>query len=218
MNRASSVQNRARVLRLAIYREAVCEAAECLFADRGIDETKVEEIAREAGMSIATLYSVFDAGKAQIVRSIHENHLGELVVFAVRAAAETRPADECLRDAVRAAVFFFTAHDGYLRMHLREGHAWCLPEAIAARTREGAESFEVGVGAIIQLIERGVAEGVFRTDNPRRTGKAVVMLQQVHLADWIEAGQVADPEAVFLRYWQDVEGIVGIICQEGRAG
>ena len=99
-------------------------------------------------------------------------------------------------------------------MHLREGHAWCLPEAIAAQTREGAESFEVGLGAIIQLIERGVAEGAFRTDNPRRAGKAVVMLQQVHLADWIEDGQVADPEAVFLRYWQDVEGIVGISRQD----
>ena len=91
MKAVSSVQNRARILRLALYRKAVCEAAECLFADRGIDETKVEEIAREAGISIATLYSVFDAGKAQIVRSVHENHLDELVAFVVRASADTRP-------------------------------------------------------------------------------------------------------------------------------
>jgi AcrR family transcriptional regulator len=196
-----------------MYRDAICEAAEGLFADRGIEATKVEQIAREAGMSIATLYSVFDAGKAQIVRSIHGNHLGELVALATRAADDTRPADECLRDAVRGAVFFFTAHDAYLRMHLREGHAWCLPDAIAARTREGAEGFQVGVGAIIRLVERGVAENVFRTDNPRRTGKAVVMLQQLHLADWIEDEQTANPEAVFLRYWKDVEAILGIRCQ-----
>jgi AcrR family transcriptional regulator len=210
MKKRTTARQRARDLRERAYREAVCEAAETLFAERGIESTKVEEIANEAGLSVATLYSVFGGGKAEIVRSIHRARLGELVQFAVEEAERDAPPEAGLRRAVRSAVSFFMAHPSYLRMHLREGHAWCMPEAVASHAREGAEGWADGVGAMISIIERGVAQGRFRSDDAGRTGKAVVMLQQLHLAEWIEDGQWDGPEVVFDRYWADVEALLGL--------
>jgi hypothetical protein len=63
---------------------------------------------------------------------------------------------------------------------------------------------------MIALIDEGVREGSFRTDDARRTGKAVVMLQQLHLADWIEDGERETPEAIYQRYWADAEALLGV--------
>ena len=60
--------------RSALYRQLVFEAAEGAFAERGVEETKMEEIAAEAGISLGTLYSVF-SGKAELVAAIHEMRL-----------------------------------------------------------------------------------------------------------------------------------------------
>lgn len=130
--------------------------------------------------------------------------------FAVEQAREEGAARDRLQCALRSAISFFTSHPHYLRMHLREGHAWCMPEAVGARTREGAESWVDGVGAMIDLIDEGMREGSFRTDDARRTGKAVVMLQQLHLADWIEGGERDFPDAIYERYWADAEALLGV--------
>ncbi len=204
-----SPRDRARALRERVYRDAVCEAAEQLFAEQGIEATKVDEVATAAGFSLATLYSVFEGGKNEIIRRIHRERLAELVRFALEEVAAEGSAADRLRRATRSSIAFFTTHPHYLRMHLREGHAWCMPEAVAARTREGAESWSDGVGALIGIIARGASDGDFCTDDPRRAGKAVVMLQQLHLADWIEAGEKESPDAVFARYWTDVEALLG---------
>ncbi|HEB88978.1 MAG TPA: TetR family transcriptional regulator [Deltaproteobacteria bacterium] len=208
MDTPDTPRHRARALREGVYRDAVCEAAEELFAEHGIEATKVDEIAAAAGISIATLYSVFEGGKNEVIRQIHRERLAELVRFATEEVAGAGSAAERLRRATRSSVAFFTAHPHYLRMHLREGHAWCMPEAVAARTREGAESWSDGVGAMIEIIASGVARGEFCANDPRRAGKAVVMLQQLHLADWIEAGGKESPDAVFARYWTDVEALL----------
>ena len=71
-------KTRARQAREAVYRDAICEAAEDCFAAQGIDDTKVEEIAAEAGLSLATLYSVFKGGKSEIARTVHDARLNEL--------------------------------------------------------------------------------------------------------------------------------------------
>ncbi len=63
---------------------------------------------------------------------------------------------------------------------------------------------------MIDLIDEGMREGSFRTDDARRTGKAVVMLQQLHLADWIEGGERDFPDAIYERYWADAEALLGV--------
>lgn len=170
----------------------------------------MEEVAAEAGLSIATLYSVFAGGKAEVVSSIHRERLALLVGFAEGASQADEDAASRLRFAVRQSVEFFMAHPDYLRMHLREGHAWCMPEAVSARTRAGAEAWSDGVGAMIAIIEQGVRDGAFHTDSPARAGKAVVMLQQLHLGEWIDARQEENFGVLFNRYWRDVERLLGI--------
>ncbi len=59
-----------------------------------------------------------------------------------------------------------------------------------------------------EIIEQGVEQGVFETESPGRSARAVVMLQQLHLADWIDGGERESADEVFTRYWADVERLL----------
>jgi AcrR family transcriptional regulator len=203
-----SARDRLREAREAAYCEAIVEAAERLFGDRGIDGTKMDDVAGEAGMSIATLYTVF-RGKAEVVNAVHRTRLATLTAPSVQAAAESGPADVRLRDTLRQGIALQLEHPHYVRMHLREGFSWGLPSAIAAHTPAATQFFAEGVeGALAEIIAEGVSQGVFETDSAGRSARAVVMLQQLHLADWIDGGERDSADAVFTRYWADVERLL----------
>lgn len=194
---------RARGVRTELYRELVCEAAERRFAAAGVDDTRMEDIARESGLSLATVYTAF-AGKAEIVRSVHARRLPALVRLAEEQVDAPRPADECLRAALRGAIRFFTEHAAYLLMHLRQGYAWCMSDAVAASSEAGAAAWVPGVTAIGAIIDRGIAAGVFGAGNPRRLARATIALQQLHLVEWVEDGMRRDADAVFDDYWNEL--------------
>ena len=57
-----------------LYREAVLDAAERVFGDVGYEATKVQRVAAEAGVSLTTLYSVFES-KWEIYRAVNRRRL-----------------------------------------------------------------------------------------------------------------------------------------------
>jgi AcrR family transcriptional regulator len=66
--------SRGRTAQALRNRAAVLEAAQRQFLDRGYAATTVSSIAREAGVSVETIYKAF-GGKAEVVRAIYERGL-----------------------------------------------------------------------------------------------------------------------------------------------
>lgn len=189
---AESAREAARAARNALHRQLVFEAAERAFAEKGVEDTKMEEIAAEAGVALGTLYNVF-SGKAQLVAAIHETRMLEAVARADELARSTSDPVETLLMGVRGYVEFFAGHPDYLRMHLREGYAWGLGgrgHATATRQQAWRESH----AAQAALFERGIAAGAFYEDDPKRMARMLVAMQQVLLAEWVEGDMQCDPE------------------------
>jgi AcrR family transcriptional regulator len=55
-----------------MYRSLVLQAAEHLFGTRGYERTKIQDIAAASGLSLGTLYSVFD-GTADLREAIQSS-------------------------------------------------------------------------------------------------------------------------------------------------
>jgi AcrR family transcriptional regulator len=181
-----------RKARSELYRQLILDAAERVFAEKGFDDAKMEEIAAESGLSLGTLYSVFQ-GKWRLFDSVHETRNREVLELATEAARGRSSPLEVLLAAVRAYVEFFAAHPEFLRMHLREGHAWGLAEA-GAPTRERAAAWNEGVSMQAALFERGIRDGVFHPGEPRLLARLMIAMHQVHLAAWVEGGMQGDVE------------------------
>ena len=63
--RRSSGRRGAQAARQALYRTLILDAAEALWAEKGFEATKMEEIAEESGLALGTVYAVF-RGKSAI--------------------------------------------------------------------------------------------------------------------------------------------------------
>lgn len=186
------VKTKAMEAKQEAYRGLILEAGERVFGARGYDDARVEEIAREAGLAVGTLYSVF-RGKAEIYQSIHEAADRELLERSTRSGRALEDPLEVLLAGVRAYVEFFCARPDFLRMHLAEGRAWSTIEA-AGGNRARTEAWEAGLEMLTGAFRRCIEAGIFIESDARLSARTMIAMQQVQLADWIEHGMKREPQ------------------------
>lgn len=186
--------SRAREARQSLYRDLVLEAAEATFGAHGVENSKMEEIAEAAGLSLGTVYTVF-RGKAAIVDALHERRLRELLEHSNAAVHGLEDPLARLLAAVRAYAEYFLANPDYLRMYVAEGSSWGMRsgvEALPARARAWAR----GIAMQARLFRQGIDLGIFHPGDPDRMARTMVAMQQVRLADWLADGMSEDADAI----------------------
>ena len=188
-NAQKSLKHRKREL----YREAVLDAAERVFGDEGYEATKVQRIAAESGVSLTTLYSVFES-KWEIYRAVNRRRLGEVMQLAQGILDDEAAALQTLIAGTRMQLEFFMNRRDYTKMQLKEVTAWSTIELL--RSPEQVEGLGVGLEYFASLFRRGMEEGDFVEDDPELVARMVIACQQVRLAMWMEAGCKDDPERV----------------------
>ncbi len=165
--------------------EFLIEVAETRLAEKGVDGTKMEEIAREAGLSLATIYDLC-GGKSGLVDRVHEVRLRELIDAMQAAARDVDDPFEALMSGVRAAVEQFALHPSYLRINLREGHAWGLRTVQPSLPPAVEESWHRTIDWMVPIFEEGIRRGVFHPDPPELMARRANAHVQVQMASWLE--------------------------------
>jgi len=173
-----------------LYAELIVGAAERVFAERGFDAAKIQEVAEEAGLALGTLYKVF-RGKAEIFRTIHERRSEDLLARCESALEENAPPLMCLLDFVGAYLEFLIAHPDYLRMQLGDASAWGFGERFESHVQ--ARAWRRGHAIEVGIFERGIEEGVFVPRDPSLLVRMMGAIQQVQLGHWIEGGMQQAP-------------------------
>ncbi|MEZ4287199.1 MAG: TetR/AcrR family transcriptional regulator [Polyangiales bacterium] len=176
-----------------MYRDAIVDAAERLFAAQGYEATKIQDIAKDAGISLGTLYSVFD-GKASILDGVHQHRLSELFSLVGPDLAGSLSASERLLLGNRVFVKWLVSHRNYLSIHLQNNVGWgSSPHGVGADL-EGA--WDRGVRLMATVIEQGMCEGALYQSDPIVAARIMVSIQQVLISAWIESGTKQDPDDV----------------------
>lgn len=172
-----------------MYRTLVIDAAEHLFATRGYERTKIQDIASASGLSLGTLYSVFD-GKADIHEAIHDERLGELFLLAGKTMATDDKAGDRLIQGNRVFIGWLTEHRDFLRIHLGNS-AW------ASNPKEASEgqvkAWHRGIELIASVIRQAMDEGDMRAADPELAARLMVAMQQVFMSAWVESGMDEHP-------------------------
>lgn len=174
-----------------LYREAVLDAAERVFGDEGYEATKVQRIAAESGVSLTTLYSVFES-KWEIYRAVNRRRLDEVMHLAQGIFDDDASALETLIAGTRMQLEFFMDRRDYTKMQLKEVTAWSTIELL--QSPEQVEGLGVGLEYFASLFRRGMEEADFVEDDPELVARMVIACQQVRLAKWMEGGCKEDPK------------------------
>jgi AcrR family transcriptional regulator len=192
----------ARQARNDLYRQHILTAAEQVFAERGFENAKVQDISQLAGLSMGTIYALFP-GKAELLQAILDQRGGDMLARARAVAGRDLPPLEGLRALVRDYIEYFVAHPYFLRMHLRQGSSWVLSPTPDTTTR--VQMWREVHALQTEIFRRGVEVGVFVDETPAFLARLFSAMDQVLLADWVENGMRDDHDALVARLQQLVE-------------
>lgn len=198
-----NARSRVDAARREMYRKLVFEAAEAVFAEHGFADAKMSDIARQAGIALKTLYSVF-AGKQEIYEAITQLRCEELLAL-VPDDSDSSPLDAVM-DGVDASVGYLLQHPNFLRTHLREGNAWAVQPSGHAPL--AVEIWQENLRQQAMLIQRGIDAGVFIDEDPQLMTKMITAVYQVHLADWLERGEDSDPSKLTQRIKRHIQHLL----------
>ena len=181
-----SPKSEAKRAKVDMYRRLIPEGAERVFAERGFDEAKIQDIAQAAGIALGTLYTVFP-GKNEIYVAIQEQRGREIIESIYRAIqGYDGVVDACMR-GIDAYVRSLVERPNFLRMHLREGLSWTDPSNL--RSGEEVATLERGMTLAVGLLQLGIDRGFFHDETrPEVLLKMMVAAHQVQLRDWLDRG------------------------------
>ena len=194
-------RDEARRARNDVYRQHIFEAAERIFAERGFETAKLQEISKLAGLSMGTIYAIFPS-KTELYRGILEERGQELLGLVREVTARELPPREALSALIELYVGYFVSHPWFLQMHLRAGTSWALsPAGTDAQVRHWQDIHALQA----DIFRRGIAAGVFVGEDAGYLARLFSVMDQVLLADWVAGGMKTDRAELARRLRDQVE-------------
>ncbi|KFF60264.1 TetR family transcriptional regulator [Cryobacterium sp. MLB-32] len=170
------------------------QAALDCFVEHGYHGTKIRTVAARVGLSVPGLYHHYPSKHALLV-SIVRFAMRDLLERCESALAEAGPSiEERFRLLIQCLVLFH-AHRSDLAFiaasEIRSLEGEARSEHIASRDRQQR--------MVDEIIDAGVAEGVFGTEYPREASLAIVTMC-TGVAQWYRLDGALTPEELALRY------------------
>lgn len=173
-------------------RQAILDAAEALFRDRGYAGTSTGDILDRTGIARGTLYYHFES-KAAVMEALVDR-LCDRLFAAARETAETvrgRPALERLLAVIEAFKVSGDMGEGLME-HLHDPGNLPLHDRVQRRLVAGMTSILAGI------VREGIAEGGFETPYPEESMELVV----VYMTEVVDGGLLDLSEAERFRRLQ----------------
>jgi AcrR family transcriptional regulator len=197
----SQAAEKARSAKASMYRSLIVDAAEKLFAERGYEQTKIQDIAAESGLSLGTLYSVF-GGKGAVYDAVQSDRLSEVFALAGEAMASGDSAANSLLKGNRSFIRWLTEHPDFLRIHLQGGTWATNPGEVG---EDLVDAWRRGIQLIASVCEEAIEQGDMYEGDPDICARLMVATQQVFMSAWVDAGMKEDPESLADRIEQQLE-------------
>jgi AcrR family transcriptional regulator len=149
----------------------ILEAALAVFAERGFAATRMDDIARRAGVTKGTIYLYFESKEA-VFRSLVSESIGA-TIGAVTAAAERfdGSAADLLRMVLRGIGTFVRESDRVVLPKIFLAEAGNFPALTEFYRREVVDR---GLALLTSVIARGIARGEFRALEPEHVARLCI--------------------------------------------
>jgi AcrR family transcriptional regulator len=173
------------------HKEEILSAALKLFSEKGFHNVSMHEIASEAEFATGTLYNFFSSKEA-LFDELTQN-CGDRIVKDLVAILDG-PGDEVdrLRTFIRRQPALLEEHAAFVKVYVSE---LGTRGAMVSKKREEDEFHTVLDAKLAELLEAGIAKGVFRRVDPAVTAKAIDSImetQAFETADDFDKAEAAD--------------------------
>lgn len=158
----------------AARRNQILDAAQRLIYTKGYEQMTIQDILNDLGISKGAFYHYFDSKTALLEALVERMVVGEvlpLLTTIVENSSQT--ALEKLHAYFDAAIRWKTARKSFMLSILR---IWIADENAIFRQKLTAMTVRHVVPLLTEIIDQGVAEGVFNTSYPGEAGRVIVYI------------------------------------------
>lgn len=174
--------------------QAILDAARQEFGERGYAATSIRDIARRAGVSLSAMYHYY-SGKQVLLHAL-VNGSGQAYFDSCRKELESAGEDpgERLAALVGATVRYRAEYRLESNLTLAEWRSMSEEQLEEFRRRQfdGSRMFH-------QIVDEGVAQGVFRTPHPDDARRGVIAMCNA-VAQWYREGGELSVDELAERY------------------
>lgn len=142
-------------------REQILSAARRCFIESGFHPTRMDDIARAAGLSKGGVYFHFKS-KQEVFESLVKEEYDESMRFLEEVTAGERPIEEKMQAIAGHYLEYFSQKPDAPRFFIVMGEMALRDETLAKQLLEMQTAF---IRQIARLIDQGVAEGMLRETN-----------------------------------------------------
>lgn len=171
-------------------RREVIAAAARLFAERGYQETSMQDLTEATGLAAGGLYHYIES-KDQLLVSICDELLDPLLEQAGEIIAAEGPADQQLRELLRAWLAHIATHRDHMLVFAQERHV-IEREPQWRRIRRQRKSFEQ---LLDDVLARGEREGTMAFADRGFTLLALLGMVN-YTPQWLQPGGRLSPEQI----------------------
>ena len=190
-------------------RRLILDAAVRVFARGGYHTSRVGDIAEEAGIAHGLLYHYFSS-KEEVLATVFRENWGELVGRLDLVESSDEPADEQLRGIAKILLRSWRNNPDLVRVMVRE-------IARSSHLNDQVDEIRAAFSTIQRVIERGQADGTFRTDLDPRLASWIFYggLEEI-LTGWV-LGQLPDGDEEVARAERTIIDVVcgGLTVRDG---
>lgn len=154
-------------------RNEILDATQQLLVSKGYERMTIQDVIDRLQISKGAFYHYFDSKQALLDALIQRIQV-EAVGFMQPLLDNTQlPALEKLNFLFDTAYQWKTARKGYLMQIL---HAWYKDDNVIVRQKQTASMLQAVSPLIQQVIEQGIAEGVFNHPRPAMLGRVILSM------------------------------------------
>ena len=201
----------ARADRQADRRRQILAAAVKVFAEKGFHESRVGDVAEEAGIAYGLVYHYF-ASKEELLETIFRTTWTEMLARVEEVEAAGVSASEAVRQVTALLLRTWRRDPNLVRVLVRE-------VTRNQHVQQELEEITSAMEALERIVRRGQETGEFRAELDPRLAAVVFYgaLEEV-LSSWV-LGQLPDRDVDISRAEQNVVGLlVGGLAQPSAVG
>ncbi len=170
--------------RARMYHDLIFESAEHVFGEHGFETATMQDVAKEAGVSLKTVYASFD-GKLELYQEIHEVRSRAFIAAVGEALIGAEGPLEQIARLARAYAEFLLEHAAWLRITLSERVSWGL----GPRTGTGSESWLASIRRMTEIVQEGMDRGLFHEGDAETLAATCLAVMQVQIARAVGKGE-----------------------------
>lgn len=151
-----------------MFRNAILDAAEQVFAEKGFHVARIQDVAHKARIGVGTVYNHFEQ-KEDLLRALLEERTEQMIARLVALPSDPEPFEERLAARLGRMLGYVEQHRSFIPVAVENGvFGKSTPsgdQICAGRRMAQLERFR---GSFRALIEEGVAAGALEPMEPQR--------------------------------------------------